>query len=133
MMVFWKRIFIVALFAHGAFNILFYDNYMSFWEPAPLQIEFFKNSLFYYFINSLPVLEISLGLLLLFGYIRKSLLAIMFYVFLIAGYYALDSDRILSLFIYFSLAFSSMFILFGHYYHQCPDDKDIYQIPTGGM
>ncbi|THD65660.1 hypothetical protein E7Z59_13790 [Robertkochia marina] len=129
----WRRLFIVALLLHAGFNILFFDNYISLWETALFKIELFDSSLFYYFINYLPVLELSLGLLLLFGYIRKIILGVAFYIFLIGGYYALDSNQLLSFLVWFSLAFFSLFVLFGHYYKTCDDKKDAYNIPTGGV
>ena len=129
----WKKLFILVLLLHGGFNILYFDDYIGLWNTALNQTEFFKSELFYYYINYLPVLELSAGLLLLFGYMRNKILGTMFYLFLIGGYYALDSNQLLSFLILFGLAFFSLFILFGQYRGDCSEDKEIFKIPTGGV
>lgn len=129
----WKRLFMIVLLAHGAFNILFFEDYISLWETTKYLSGFFNNSLFYYFINGLPVLELSAGLLLLFGYLRKSLLIAVFYIFLIAGYYALDSNQFSSFLLYFTMAFFSLFVFIGHFYKTCDEVNKVKNIPAGEL
>ncbi len=115
----WKRIFMIALLFHGAWNILFFEAYINLWDSNLYPSSFFDRSSFYYFINMLPVLELGSGLLLFFGFIRKKLLVVTFYAFLTGSFYALDNNQVLSFVVFLSMAFFSLLILFGHFYKDC--------------
>lgn len=130
---YWKRLFIGVLLVHGAYNILFFDDYLNLWNVGLSNTEFFQGPWYYYSISYLPLLELIAGLLLIFGYMKKLVLGVIFYALLFAGYYSLDSNYILNFLIYFGMAFFSLFVLFGQYNKQCGDDTDRIKIPTGGM
>ena len=130
---YWKRIFVTVLLLHGAYHILFFDDYLNLWNTGVVNTEFFGGSLSYYLISYLPVLELGTGLLLVLGYLKKFLLGLIFYILLFAGYYALDSNYLTGFLFFFALAFFSLFVLFGQYHRHCPDENKALKVPTGGM
>ncbi|WP_224489174.1 hypothetical protein [Robertkochia flava] len=130
---YWKRIFISILLLHGVYNILFFDDYLDLYNMGASGVRFFDDVWFYYFISYLPLLELGIGLLLVFGFRKKLMLGTIFYLLLLAGYYALDSNYLTGFLVFFALAFFSLFILFGQYHMHCREENKNTKVPTGGM
>lgn len=129
----WKKLFIGVLLAHGAYNILYFDNYLHLWHIGFNQTELFNGLWYYYFISYLPLIELATGLMLIFRIREKFLLGTIFYVLLFAGYYALDSNYIMNFLMYFSMAFFGLFVLLGQYTPNCGERTSYKNIPSGGM